>query len=81
MKEINFRIIELPTHQILLSKDYDDEEDEAKELLVITFFIEGVKITQKMGYIDEVKRDEIFDKVTDEQAQKTLNNALQLFNQ
>jgi hypothetical protein len=33
-----------------------------------------------MGYNDEAKRDEMFDKVTDEQAQKTLNNALKLFN-
>ena len=78
MKEINFRIIELPTHQILISKDFDEEEK--KELLVITFFIDNVKVTQKMGYNDEAKRDEMFDKVTDEQAQKTLNNALKLFN-
>jgi hypothetical protein len=78
MKEINFRIIELPTHQILISKDFDEEEE--KDLLVITFFIEGVKVNQKMEYNDKAKRDEIFDKVTDEQAQKTLNNVLKLFN-
>jgi hypothetical protein len=78
MKEINFRIIELPTHQILLTKDFDDEEE--KELLIVTFFIEEVKVNQKFGYKDKAKRDEIFDKVTDEQAQKTLNNVLKLFN-
>ena len=26
MKEINFRIIELPTHQVLLTKDFDEDE-------------------------------------------------------
>ena len=77
MKEINFRIIELPTHQILISKDFDDEEE--SELLVMTFFIEGVKVTQKFGYDNEEKRNEMFDKITDEQAQKSLDTTLKMF--
>lgn len=80
MKEVNFRIIELPTHQVLLTKDFDDDE-ESKPLLTITFFLEGVKVNQKLGYDDEAKRDEMFDKVTDEQVQKTLDNALAMFNE
>lgn len=80
MKKVNFRIIELPTHQVLLTKDFDDD-DESKPLLTITFFLEGVKVNQKLGYDDEAKRDEMFDKVTDEQVQKTLNNALVMFNE
>lgn len=80
MKQVNFRIIELPTHQVLLTKDFDDDE-ESKPLLTITFFLEGVKVNQKLGYDDEAKRDEMFDKVTDEQVQKTLNNALAMFNE
>ena len=80
MKEVNFRIIELPTHQVLLTKDFDDDE-ESKPLLTITFFLEGVKFNQKLGYDDEVKRDEMFEKVTDEQVQKTLDNALAMFNE
>ena len=79
MKQVNFRIIELPTHQVLLTKDFDDDE-ESKPLLTITFFLEGVKANQKLGYYDEAKRDEMFEKVTDEQAQKTLDNALAMFN-
>ena len=79
MKQVNFRIIELPTHQVLLTKDFDDDE-ESKPLLTITFFLEGVKVNQKLGYYDEAKRDEMFEKVTDEQAQKTLDNALAMFN-
>lgn len=66
MKEVNFRIIELPTHQVLLTKDFDDDE-ESKPLLTITFFLEGVKINQKLGY--------------DEEAQKTLDNVLAMFNE
>lgn len=80
MKQVNFRIIELPTHQVLLTKDFDDDE-ESKPLLTITFFLEGVKVNQKLGYDDEAKRDEMFDKVTDEQVQKTLDNALVMFNE
>lgn len=80
MKQVNFRIIELPTHQVLLTKDFDDDE-ESKPLLTITFFLEGIKVNQKLGYYDEAKRDEMFDKVTDEQVQKTLDNALAMFNE
>ena len=80
MKEVNFRIIELPTHQVLLTKDFDDDE-ESKPLLTITFFLEGVKVNQKLGYDEEAKRDEMFDKVTKEQVQKTLDNALAMFNE
>lgn len=78
MKEINFRIIELPTHQILISKDFDEEEEE-RELLVITFFIEGVKVSQKFGYDNEAKRNEMFDKITNEQLQKSLDNTIKMF--
>lgn len=80
MKQVNFRIIELPTHQVLLTKYFDDDE-ESKPLLTITFFLEGVKVNQKLGYDDEAKRDQMFDKVTDEQVQKTLDNALAMFNE
>ncbi len=80
MKKVDFRIIELPTHQVLLTKDFDDDE-ESKPLLTITFFLDGVKVNQKLGYDDEAKRDEVFDKVTEEQVQKTLDNALAMFNE
>lgn len=80
MKQVNFRIIELPTHQVLLTKDFDGDK-ESNPLLTITFFLEGVKVNQKLGYDNEAKRDEIFDKVTDEQVQKTLDNALAMFNE
>ena len=80
MKQVNFRIIELPTHQVLLTKDFDDDE-ESKPLLTITFFLEGVKVNQKLGYDDEAKRDKIFNDFTDEQAQTMLDNTLAMFNE
>jgi hypothetical protein len=43
--------------------------------------LEGVPVNQKLGYDDEAKRDEMFNKVTNEQVQKTLDNALAMFNE
>jgi len=77
MKEVNFRIIELPTHQVLLTKDFDEDDD--NPLLIITFFLDGVRVNQKLGYDNESKRDEMFDKVTAEQVQKTLDSSLAIF--
>ncbi len=80
MKEINFRIIELQTHQVLLTKDFD-QDDESKVLITVTFFLEGAKVIQKLGYSEEETRNEIFDKFTDAQAQTMLDNTLEMFNQ
>ena len=78
MKKVHFRIIELPMHQVLLTKDFD-EDKENNSLLTITFFLEDVKINQKLGYNDETKRDDFFDKITPEQVQKTVDNAINMF--
>ena len=80
MKEVNFRLIELPTHQVLLTKDFDEDE-ESSPLLTVTFFLDGVKVSQKIGYSEEEKRDKIFNDFTDEQAQTMLNNTLAIFNE
>ena len=77
MKEINFKIIELPTHQILVSKDFDNDEDSS--LLVVTFFDDGIKVNQSFWYKDEDVRDKAFNDFSDETATKFLNNALQMF--
>ena len=76
MKEVKFRIIELPTHQILLTKDFDNENDDAGLLLVITLFLDGVKANLKLNYKDEDKRDRIFLEMTEEQAQGFLDNVM-----
>ena len=77
MKTIHFRIIELPNYQILLTKDFDNEQDDASFLAVISFFLENVKVELKLNYKTEEKRDNIFDSITAEQVQKTVDNAKQ----
>lgn len=80
MKEINFRIIELENHQVLLQKDFDNEDDELKDLLIVTFYLEGIKVTNSYGYENEQNRDNLFNNLTNEQAQSIVNNSLNLFN-
>lgn len=80
MKEVNFRIIELPTHQVLLTKDFDDDEYSGP-ILVITFFLDGVKIVHKPSYSDEEKRDKVFNEFTEGQAQKAVDTAMEMLNQ
>jgi hypothetical protein len=71
MKETNFRIIELPTHLVLLTKDWDNDDE--KPTLVITLFNEGVKVNQTYGYDEEEIRDKMFNEITEEQAQNIVN--------
>ena len=71
MKETNFRIIELPTHQVLLTKDWDEEDE--KPTLVITLFHEDLEINQTYGYEDEETRDRMFNEITEEQAQNIVD--------
>lgn len=78
MKKTYFRIIELPTHQVMLSKDFDSDNDD-QPTLVITFFFDGIKVCQTLGYPSDEKRDVIFDSFTDEQAQSVLDTASGLF--
>ena len=80
MKEVKFRIIELPTHQVLLTKDFDNDSDEANLLLVVTIFFDGVKADLKLGYEDEEIRDKVFLEMTEEKAQGFLDSIKSEFN-
>lgn len=71
MKEINFRIIELENYQMLLEKDFDEEEE--MEQLKIIVYIKGLRIEQKHSYDDEKLRDKVFEEYTDAQAQEMIN--------
>lgn len=79
MKNVNFRIIELPTHQILLTKDFDNDSENTP-LLTVTLFLEGVKVFQKFSYHSEEARNDNFYSFTDENAQSILNSVLEMFN-
>ena len=76
MKELKFRIIELPTHQMLLTKDFDNENDDASLLLVLTLFSDGVKVDLKLNYNSEEVRDRIFKEMSQDKAQLFLDNVL-----
>lgn len=78
MKEIFFRIIETPTHQVLIEKDFDSDGDET-DIIVITFFVKGVKCKHSFSYENEEKRDLMFEKITENQVQKMIINAEKLF--
>jgi len=79
MKNVNFRIIELPDYQVLLTKDFDNEGEEDKAQLVVTFFLDGVKINQSFGFDSEQVRDEQFYKFSDKGAQQMVDRYLQFF--
>lgn len=76
MKEINFKIIELPNYQVLLQKDFDNEDHDESDLMVITFYLDGVKVKHSYGYEDVETRDRIFDNVKESQVQKLIDDAI-----
>ncbi len=78
-KEQYFRIVELPEYQVLLEKDFDNTEDEDSLLFKITFYVDGIKICQSMGYSDEEIRDKTFSETTDEQLQILIDSTAKMF--
>ena len=78
MKEINFRIIELPTHQVLLQKDFDNDDNDETELMVITFYLDGIKVKHSYGYENLKTRDRIFNTVKESQVQKLIDDAISM---
>lgn len=77
MKEINFRIIELESHQVLLTKVFDDED---KPVLIITVVINKTIASKRLTFEHEAERDLVFDNFTDEQAKEIVDNALTILN-
>jgi hypothetical protein len=75
MKEVNFKLIELPTHQVLLMKHFDNENVDIC-LVVITFFIEGIKLDMKIGYDSEQNRNKMFDEFGEINAQKMVDKMI-----
>lgn len=77
MKEINFRLIELESNQVLLEKKWNDEDE--KPAISIVFHENGLRIEQTHGYNNEENRDHIFETFTAEQAQKCIDVTKKLF--
>jgi hypothetical protein len=78
MKEKYFRIIELETHQILLTKDFDSDE-KASYLVCITFFVDGLKCSFNFGFSAEKKRDDCFRQYSKAHAQTLLDATIAEF--
>ncbi len=77
MKEVNFRIIELQTNQVLLAKDFDNSDGYEPELHII-FFTEGVKIDLTNKFNSEESRNKHFDDFTDNDAQTLIDKFIKL---
>jgi len=77
--EINFRIVETPNHQVLLSKYFDNEDEDNYYVLEIVFFIKGTKASQKMSFNTEEKRDNAFDKMSNELIFKIVEQTEKMF--
>lgn len=73
MKKINYRIIELPNYQFLLKKNYNPNNKKVSELM-IDFFINEVNFTITLGFPTESKRDEMFNKFTNDDAETLIFN-------
>jgi len=79
MKEVNFKIVEIPTHQVLLTKDFDEDNDD-QPLMVVTFFIDGMKVSMKLGYKTEDIRNQMFDEFGETNAQGIVDKIISQFN-
>lgn len=76
-KEINYRLIELPDYQYLISKDYNDNEKNPF-LLITEFYFEGIQIKKTLGFFSEEHRDECFRDFTESQAIRDINDCSEL---
>jgi len=79
MKEVNFKIVEIPTHQVLLTKDFDEDNDD-QPLMVVSFFIDGMKVSMKLGYKTEDIRNQMFDEFGETNAQGIVDKIISQFN-
>jgi hypothetical protein len=78
MKSTHFKIIELPTHQVLLTKDFDSEDD-CNPVLVITIFFGSVKASHKLGFQDDKQLEDAFNGFDEELAQVFIDNTIEMF--
>ena len=77
MKEVKFRIIETLTHQVLIEKEFDD--DEQLPSIGIAFHLEGVKVKMTMGFKNEHLQGEAFESFSEETANKFIGQIKKQF--
>ena len=76
MKEKYFRIVELSNFQILLTKDFDNEEEFPIPILTLSFFIKGFRVDFSLKFSLEDKRDELFEALTNEEVEKIIRKTI-----
>lgn len=70
------RLFELADHQVLLMKDYDDEEE--KFYVSQTTWIDNISYSMRLGMNNEESLDKFFDKYNEEEAKCYLNSVMNL---
>ena len=70
------RLFELADHQVLLMKDYDDEEE--KFYVSQTTWIDNISYSMKLGMNNEESLDKYFDKYNEEEAKRYLDSVTDL---
>ena len=70
------RLFELADHQVLLMKDYDDEEE--KFYVSQTTWIDNISYSMRLGMNNEESLDKYFDKYNEEEAKCYLNSVTNL---
>lgn len=76
--EQNFRLLEVADIQVLIMKDFDEEENVSPYNIKVIFFIDGMKATHKYYYKKVAKRNEMFDSVDAKTLSTIVENAKKL---
>lgn len=74
MKDV-FRIISTTTHDVLLKKSWD-KEDEYPAIAFLFFPIEGIETSFELTFDTEEIRDLVFNEYTEEQTNKMVSNVI-----
>lgn len=68
MKEIFAKIFELEDFQVLITKQFENEEDETEYHVVQTTMVTGVEFNMSLVYTDRDKANEIFNTYSENDA-------------
>lgn len=76
------KIFDLPEYQVVVAKDFSDQEDdECEGQIIATTFIDGVKVEMKYGYRDIENRDRDFDDYDAVGAERFVQSMINAFNE
>jgi len=78
-REIYFKIFDLKDRQVLVMRDFDNEETPSKPLMVISFFEKGLKLNIKIGFEKEKDRNKSFNDLNEKNVQGIIANVLKEF--